>query len=67
MLVWLDTTEVERRLGTPSRLRVEEELGRLEGIAAINTRKVAPVVATFLALTTDTPEHFEAWVVEGKV
>lgn len=67
MLVRLHGTEVERRLGAPTRLRVEEELGGAEGIAPVDAGQVAPVVATLLALAPDAPEDLRHGVVEREV
>ena len=67
MLKWLDSTEVEGRLGTPTRLRVEEELCRLEWVASVDARQITPIVTAFLAVTSNTPEHFQARMIEGEV
>ena len=66
VLVRHDTTPVERWLLAEARGGVEEELRIDDGVAAIDTREVAVVVAARLALATDTEDELKGRVVEGE-
>ena len=48
-------------------LHGRRELQGPPAVSPLDAGQVAPIVASFLALATNTPEHFEAGVVERKV
>ena len=63
VLVRDDATPVEGRLLAEARRGVEKELGRLDRVAVVDTREVAPVVAALLALTADAEDELQGRVV----
>jgi hypothetical protein len=64
VLVGLDKTEPCTGLVGEARLVIEVESSRDDGVTVVNTRPVEPVVATFVALTTDGPDEFKYGVIE---
>ena len=64
VLVGLDEAEPRAGLVGEARLVVEVESRGDDRITVVNARVVEPVVATFLALTADTPHQFQHRVIE---
>jgi hypothetical protein len=64
VLVGLDGTVVFALSATEANQVVQAKLNGLNGVHAINTRVVEPVVGIFVNLTTESPDEFNDGVVE---
>ena len=64
VLVWLNKSEPCTGLVGESSLVVKVKSSRNNWISVVNTGVVVPVVASFVALSSDSPDEFKNWVIE---